>query len=389
MAGLSIPNNRSLLNAIRPVMPKGTFVQYVERENHPALQLALDSNLPKDFTPTATTSIELKVEVRPGNTTLQTTDMFQKTSAQRGGTLETASWSTFRQEWKIAFDQEELLIAGGMAKNPELLYNYVKQKKARASADTCNEFDSKFTFGPRTLAQLAKREVRGVLQLVGFSMNQTNGAYVANPDGDFVGQRQRLMSGEVVTLRDGIDPTLPQNVGWRNWAATDDERGMSFGLLDKIDLACTRTNFTASTMQIISPEAIDAPKKVAKPENNYSEVRRHMIFLSERRHRAIKMMGALGHREIGSDPYAGKEITSLAANKFTCMRRLGEVFGDPIIGIDRQRVGLWRFPGMWEQAIEIDGEDGSDTTMIEGYRYIGSFLNRSPRLGAFVIHGSW
>ena len=50
MAGLSIPNNRSLLNAIRPVMPKGTFVQYVERENHPALQLALDSNLPKDFT---------------------------------------------------------------------------------------------------------------------------------------------------------------------------------------------------------------------------------------------------------------------------------------------------------------------------------------------------
>lgn len=390
MAGLTFTDNRSLANALRAVIKKGSFIANVDRENHPALQFVLSTSTPKAIQPAATTTLEMNVETREGpNGELQTEDMFQQIAPTRGGTLERASWSTFRKVHKMAFDQEELAIAGGMAKNPELLYNWYEQKRSSSSAKLCNKFDELFTFGPRTLAQLATREVRGILQQVGFSMNQTTGAYVANPDGGFVGQRYRLMSGEVVTLRDGIDPTLPENPYWRNWAATDDELGFSHTLVDKIALAHSRTNFTSSTMQVISPEAVDAPKKVANPEDNYSTVRRCVIFMGERRYRALRNMFSLGRQEIGNDPLVSMENKTLDMARFACMRRLDDVFGNPIIGLSREHIGLFKFPGYWNRDISIDGEDGSDMTFIEGQRWIGALINQNPRVGCFTIHASW
>lgn len=389
MAGLPISQNVSLLNSIRRVLPKGNFIANVERENHPMLQFFMTSKLPKPFSSVTAEGIQLLVETRPGNGSLQTEDMFQKTAPSRGGTLETASWSTFRQIYKLAFDEEELRINSDGGRNPEKLYNYALQKRARISADTCDQWDSHLTFGPRSLALLGQRNPRGILQCVGFSMNQSTGAYVANPDGGFTGQRYRLMSGEVVTLRDGIDPTLPENPWWRNWTATDDEVGMSFALVDKIDLAASRTNFTASTVQVVSSEAVDAPKKVASPENNDTFERKHVIALGERRYRAAKQMFALGRETIGNDPYVSLEGKRLANHRFFCVRRLDEVFGNPIIGLSREHIGMWKFPGMWEMPIKENGVDGSDTTMVEGFRWIGQALNSNPRQGCFVIHNSF
>jgi len=388
---VKIADNRALLSAIRAVLPKGSFVQNVDRENHPALQYFLSASLPAPFRPTASTAIELKVQTRPNASGLTTEDMFDKTTAVRGGTLETASWNTFRQVSKVAFDAEELAIAGGMAQNPEQLYNYVKWKKADASASDCERFDNYLTFGPQSLAEVNERIPRGLLQCVGFSMNQANGAYVANPEGGFVGRRYRLMSGEVITLRDGIDPTLADHPFWSNWAATDDEVGMSHALLQKISRAANRTNFTASTMQVMSSEAIDAPRKVARPEDNASTERAHVIMLGERRFEAYESLMSLWRQEAGSDGYTTLTNGNRMANhRFVKVRRLDGVYGDPIIGLSRRHVGTWKFPGMFGQQIKIDGEDGADATMIEGYRWIGSTgININPRQGSFVIHRGW
>lgn len=380
--GIPLSSNQNLVNIVRGVQIANQYTGYLNQEAYPITTFYEDHPAPYGFRfNTSSRLITKSVQGASHAGQMVAEDQFEPVSFSRGPALLSMSWRRARVVFKgLQLDKEETDIASN---TDEQIADYVMQQVTAQNKAIVDSHEFAWLFGPQSLAELNANAFEGLLPQACVTMNQTTGAYQANPTGGFTGMRSRLLSGEVPTLKNGLDPTLPENVVDRNYNITTEKQGIDQDVAQLIRRVRIKTGFTAGRMHTANSE--DSALKGGKRDIGSIGPSKHVVMMGTTDWESYHNLLSLWRDNAGTDALVSMEGNKISGYSYIHVPGLENDFARRIVLVNRENVGMYKSKKFWNYEIPLTSPENADMVLQGGRRFIGQTICDDPRSGIATI----